>query len=89
MKLPKDAQGLAAATVGYPDDTIVVVTNRGKAKSMRLGLAPQAGRSTKGDYIISMSRANEVVSAVVRLEPRLALPAFAAEPPTVSGSDNP
>ncbi len=73
IKLPKDAQGLAAATVGLPDDTIVVVTNRGKAKSMRLGLAPQGGRSTRGDYVISLPRANEAVSAVVRLEPRIAL----------------
>ncbi len=86
MKLPKDAQGLAAATVGRPDDTIVVVTNRGRAKSMRLGLAPQAGRSTKGDYIISMSRANEVVSAVVRLEPRIALSALPTETTTVANN---
>ncbi len=89
MKLPKDAQGLAAATVGRPDDTIVVVTNRGKAKSMRLGLAPQAGRSTKGDYIISMARANEVVSAVVRLEPRIALPALPTATATVVEADSP
>lgn len=74
IKLPKDAQGLAAAVVGHPDETIVLVTNKGKAKSMRLGLAPQAGRNTKGDYVISMSRVNEVVSAAVRLEPRIRLP---------------
>jgi DNA gyrase/topoisomerase IV subunit A len=72
IKLPKDAQGLAAATVGRPDDNIVVVTNRGKAKYMRVGLAPQGGRSTKGDYIISMTRVNEAVSGVVRFEPRIA-----------------
>ena len=80
IKLPKDAQGLAAAVVGHPDETIVLVTNKGKAKSMRLGLAPQAGRNTKGDYVISMSRVNEVVNAAVRLEPRIKLPlAQAAE----------
>ncbi|MGQ9850373.1 MAG: DNA gyrase/topoisomerase IV subunit A [Aggregatilineaceae bacterium] len=80
IKLPKDAQGLAAAVVGHPDETIVLVTNKGKAKSMRLGLAPQAGRNTKGDYVISMSRVNEVVGAAVRLEPRIRLPlAQAAE----------
>ncbi len=71
MRLPKDAQGLAAATVGRPDDNIVVVTNRGKAKYMRVGLAPQGGRNTKGDYVISMTRVDEVVSGVVRFEPRI------------------
>ncbi len=71
IKLPKDAQGLAAATVGRPDDNIVVVTNRGKAKYMRVGLAPQGGRNTKGDYVISMTRVDEVVSGVVRFEPRI------------------
>ena len=71
IKLPKDAQGLAAATVGRPDDGLVVVTNRGKAKYMRLGLAAQGGRSTKGDYIISMTRVNEAVSGVVRFAPRI------------------
>ena len=71
IRLPKDAQGLAAATVGRPDDNIVVVTNRGKAKYMRVSLAPQGGRNTKGDYVISMTRVNEAVSGVVRFEPRI------------------
>lgn len=71
IRLPKDAQGLAAATVGRPDDNIVVVTNKGKAKYMRVGLAAQGGRNTKGDYIISMTRVNEAVSGVVRFEPRV------------------
>ncbi len=71
MKLPKDAIGLAAATVGRPDDNIVVVTNKGKAKYMRVSLAPQVGRNTKGDYVISMTRVNEAVARVVRLEPRI------------------
>jgi len=68
MKLPKDSDGLATATVGRPDDNIVVVTNRGKAN------APQVGRNTKGDSVISMSRINEVVEAVVRLQPRIEPP---------------
>lgn len=74
MKLPKDAMGLAAATVGCPDDNIVLVTNRGKGKYMRVSLAPQVGRNTKGDYIISMTRKGEEVARVVRLEPRLEVP---------------
>lgn len=76
MKLPKDAGGLTAATVARPDDNIVIVTDKGKAKYMRVSLAPQAGRNTKGDYVISM-RPKEVVAQVVKLEGRIALPASA------------
>jgi DNA gyrase subunit A len=78
MKMPKDAGGLTAATVARPDDNIVVVTDKGKAKYMRVSLAPQAGRNTKGDYVISL-RAKEAVAKVVRLEGRIALPAAAPE----------
>jgi hypothetical protein len=39
---------------------------------MRISLAPQAGRNTKGDYVISM-RVKESVARVVRLEERIAL----------------
>ncbi len=76
MKLPKDAGGLTAATVARPDDNIVIVTDKGKAKYMRVSLAPQAGRNTKGDYVISM-RPKEVVAQVVKLEGRIALPTSA------------
>jgi DNA gyrase subunit A len=80
MKLPKDALGLTAATVGRPDDNIVLVTDKGKPKHMRIDLAPQGGRNIKGDYVISMG-AKEAVARVVRLEPRIELPenGFAAE----------
>ncbi|NLE50703.1 MAG: DNA gyrase subunit A [Chloroflexi bacterium] len=70
MKLPSDAKGLAAATIGRPDDNIVVVTSKGKPKYMRVGLAPEVRRNAKGDYIISL-RVKEVVSAVVKLLPRI------------------
>ena len=70
MKLPSDAKGLAAATVGRPDDNIVVVTNKGKPKYMRVGLAPETRRNAKGDYIISL-RVKEEVSKVVKLLPRI------------------
>jgi len=79
MKLPKDAVGLAAATVGAPDDPIIVVTNKGKPKYMRLGLAPIGARAAKGDYVISMTRQNEVVERVVRLQARITMDT-AAEP---------
>ncbi|MBN2303803.1 MAG: DNA gyrase subunit A [Anaerolineae bacterium] len=74
INLPKDAVGLTAATVGRLDDNIVLVTNRGKAKYMRISLAKQMGRNTKGDYVISMTRKDESVARVVRLEPRIEAP---------------
>ncbi len=88
IKLPKDAQGLAAATVGRPDDVIVVVTNKGQAASTRIGLAPQGGRSTKGDYIISMTRVNEAVSGVVRFVPRIEPAMHSASPIAPDDSEN-
>ncbi|MCD4684546.1 MAG: DNA gyrase subunit A [Anaerolineae bacterium] len=74
MKLPKDAAGLAAATVGWPDDNIILVSNRGKAKYMRVSLAPESGRNTRGDLIIAMTRNNEAVARVVKLESRILVP---------------
>ena len=74
MKLPSDAKGLAVATLGRPDDNIVLVTNRGKPKYMRIGLAPVAKRSYKGDYVISLKE-KEVAVRVVKLLDRLDVPA--------------
>ena len=74
IKLPNDAMGLAAATLGRLDDNIVLVTDKGKPLYMRIGRADQMRRSAKGDYVISM-RAKESVARVVTLEPRIELPA--------------
>ncbi|HEX3051814.1 MAG TPA: DNA gyrase C-terminal beta-propeller domain-containing protein [Aggregatilineaceae bacterium] len=78
MKLPKDAGGLAAAVVGQADDQIVVVTDKGKPKSMRINAAPQSGRNTKGDYVISMG-AKESVARVIKPQERVELPEAASE----------
>ncbi len=74
IKMPPDAGGLTAATIGWPDDNIIVVSNRGKAKYMRVSLATETGRNTKGDLIIAMTRKNEAVSRVVKLESRIMVP---------------
>ncbi len=73
MKLPEDALGLTAGLIGRRDDNIVVVTTKDKPKYMRLSLAPRGGRSTKGDYVISM-RASETVAAVVPYQTRMQKP---------------
>ncbi|WP_119072833.1 DNA gyrase subunit A [Aggregatilinea lenta] len=77
MKLPSDAKGLAVATLGRPDDNIVLVTNRGKPKYMRVGLAQVAKRGNKGDYVISLKE-KEVAVRVVKLLDRIDVPAAQA-----------
>ncbi|MBN1202557.1 MAG: DNA topoisomerase 4 subunit A [Anaerolineae bacterium] len=83
IKLAKDAAGLEAAAVGRPDDHIVVVTDKGKSKYMRISLAPQMKRNAQGDYVISM-RASESVDYVVKLEGRIEVPDM---PPDEDGED--
>ena len=64
-RLPQGSRGLVAATVGRLDDNILTLTNRGKAKYMRLGLAPRLKRGQPGsDYVITL-RVREKVVAVV------------------------
>jgi DNA gyrase subunit A len=70
MKLTKDSGGLAAATVGWLDDIVVVVTTKGKPKYMRISLAPEVGRNTQGKNVIAIG-AKESVLRVVKLEPRI------------------
>ncbi|HEC23164.1 MAG TPA: DNA gyrase subunit A [Chloroflexi bacterium] len=55
---------LAGSAVGTMDDTLIVVTSKGKPKYMRFGLAPRAGRNTKGEPVIALG-SNEYVEWVV------------------------
>jgi DNA gyrase subunit A len=66
MRLPKSSRGIAAAIIGRQDDTIIVLTNKSKPKYMRIGLAELVKRGRAGgDFVISMTRQNEAVTAVV------------------------
>ncbi len=55
---------LAAAAMGKQDDTLIVVTSKGKPKYMRFSLAPRVKRNTLGKSVVALG-ANEVVSGVV------------------------
>jgi DNA gyrase subunit A len=68
MTLAAGAGGLAAACVGKADEAIVVLTDKGKAKYMRISAAPAGKRNAKGDFVISMG-AKERVTAVVKYMP--------------------
>ena len=78
-RLPQGSRGLVAATVGRLDDNILTLTNRGKARYMRLGLAPRLKRGQPGsDYVITL-RAREKVVAVVPFQ-RQVIPVRPAVP---------
>ncbi len=64
-KLGDKSTLLAAAAVGTMDDNLIVVTNKGKPKYMRLGLAPRSGRNTQGEMVIALGASEEVVRIVV------------------------
>ena len=64
-RLPQGSRGLVAATVGRLDDNILTLTNRGKARYMRLGLAPRLKRGQPGsDYVIALRPREKVVAVV-------------------------
>ena len=65
MTLPKEGGGLSAACVGKLDEAIVVITDKGKAKYMRISAAPTGKRPLKGDFVISLG-AKDRVTAVAQ-----------------------
>lgn len=67
MKLTADSREVAACAVGKRDDIIIILTSRGRAKSIKLGSAVSGRRSLKGDYIISLS-GDEVVVGVAAVQ---------------------
>jgi DNA gyrase subunit A len=56
--------GLAGNCVVEEDDAVVLVTERGAAKTIRAGLFPTMGRSAQGNVIIAL-RGSDRVSAVL------------------------
>lgn len=66
MKLPQDAMGLAAAiTPTKLDDTVIVLTSKDRAKTMKYGAAPLVKRANKGDYVISVTGKEQVNALAV------------------------
>ena len=59
-RLPQGSRGLVAAMAGRQQDNLLVLTNRNKARYMRLGLAPRLRRGQAGsDYILTCANASE------------------------------
>jgi DNA gyrase subunit A len=73
MKLSRRSGGLAGMMVGRMDDNLVVMTNKGKPKYMRVALAPAKARSSVGGSVVSL-RSGETVVGVVPLQERIEAP---------------
>jgi DNA gyrase subunit A len=86
MKLPQDSKGLTAATTAARlDGTVIVLTSKNRAKSMKFSAAPLVKRPNKGDYVISVSGKEEVVDLVTYtrlLTPPASTPANGASDPS-------
>jgi DNA gyrase subunit A len=81
MRLPKESREVVAAATGSADETIMVLTNKGKAKSMRLGAAPTIKRGRAGGSpVMRPTRKDEMIAAVVTYTTRFTAPEPDSEP---------
>jgi DNA gyrase subunit A len=81
MRLPKESREVVAATIGGADETIMVLTNKGKARSIRLGAAPAVKRGRAGGSpVMRPTRKDEVIAAVVTYTSRFTAPEPDSEP---------
>jgi len=71
FRFPDKQSRLVASAAGTVDDNLIVVTNKGKPKYMRLGLAPQQGRNTSGGSVIALGPDEQVIRVVVPRRPSI------------------
>ena len=66
MRLPTGSRQVSAAAVGKLDQNVVVLTSKGKAKYMRLGLAEVVarGKTGYGEQIIALKDKEETIGVV-------------------------
>jgi DNA gyrase subunit A len=70
MRLPKTSRELTASATGRLDARLIVLSNKYKPLYMRLERAPLVKRGRAGgESVISMTRKNEFVMAVVEYQP--------------------
>ncbi|MEO8394360.1 MAG: DNA gyrase C-terminal beta-propeller domain-containing protein, partial [Chloroflexota bacterium] len=65
MKLPKESQGIAAATIGTLEDRIIVLTSKKHPKPVQLKKAPTGRRDKRGDIVISLNEKEQVIGVIV------------------------
>ncbi|MDQ7027624.1 MAG: DNA gyrase subunit A [Anaerolineae bacterium] len=71
MRLPSGSKEVAAVAIGRQDDTIIVMTSKGKPLYMRVGRAPLVPRGRKGGDIVITLHDDEFVTGVVVYQPKL------------------
>jgi DNA gyrase subunit A len=75
MRLPGSSREVAATAAGSREEPVIILSNRDKAVSMRLGRAPEIKRGRAGgDILFSMTRKGEEVLAVVKYQPLFVAP---------------
>jgi DNA gyrase subunit A len=70
MKLPNGSRGLAAATIGAPNDNIMVVSDIGRVWQLKIAKAPVGKRAGKGDYILSVT-GKEHIFEITKPQPQV------------------
>lgn len=68
FKFKDKTEVLAGAAMGALDDNLIVVTNKGKPKYMRFGLAPRSARASGGESVIALGPSEVVTRVVVPME---------------------
>jgi DNA gyrase subunit A len=68
---------LAAATISSLDNLVVILTSRHKFKLVKFRAAPHGPRNAKGDYVISLTR-HDQVTALTQIVQRPELPELPA-----------
>lgn len=74
MRLPKQSKEIAACAVGSLDDTILILTNKHKAKSMRIKSVARVKRARPGGDIVISLRANEQIMSIVSYQTKIIVP---------------
>jgi hypothetical protein len=70
---------LAAATISSLDNLVVILTSRHKFKLVKFRAAPHGPRNAKGDYVISLTR-HDQVTALTQIVQRPEPPPTPEEP---------
>ncbi|MCU0511830.1 MAG: DNA topoisomerase (ATP-hydrolyzing) subunit A [Anaerolineae bacterium] len=75
MRLPADSREVVAAAAGRPDETLVILTGKGKAQALKFGKFPLLKRGKAGgDFVVSPG-AKDSVARLVTYQPRRLPPA--------------
>ncbi len=65
MKLPKESRGLSAAAIARLEDTLILLTSKGRSKTIKLKDTPNGRRDKRGDIVVSLNSKEEIVGTVM------------------------